>query len=255
GEPERALRRRQAASRAGGQRRYRHHRDHGRPRSLGATHCHGGGRQDLGQDPRLPRHSCRRPGRCVAPPQPPNRRGHVAILPAVAAASRRPAHGGRAHPLDHREPTPLGSRRRLRRRPRSKPKRPWTAEPRPSAQARPQFAALPPRQSIHPAQNQKGRMGRHVPPLYSCPNPIALPLVGEGRLRSGRGPEAVSRRTATRVTPGAISFSRSSHFAASAYSYKRKPVTLPPGRARLATKPEPTGSMALTKTIGTVRVA
>jgi hypothetical protein len=34
-----------------------------------------------------------------------------------------------------------------------------------------------------------------------------------------------------------------------------KPVILPPGRARLATMPEPTGSTTLTKTIGTVRVA
>jgi hypothetical protein len=34
-----------------------------------------------------------------------------------------------------------------------------------------------------------------------------------------------------------------------------KPVMLPPGRARLSTKPPPTGSMALANTIGTVRVA
>jgi hypothetical protein len=38
-----------------------------------------------------------------------------------------------------------------------------------------------------------------------------------------------------------------------AYSNTVKPVTLPLGRAMLATKPEPTGSMAPTNTIGTVR--
>jgi hypothetical protein len=32
-------------------------------------------------------------------------------------------------------------------------------------------------------------------------------------------------------------------------------VTLPPGRAKLSTKPEPTGSMTCTNTIGIVRVA
>ena len=34
-----------------------------------------------------------------------------------------------------------------------------------------------------------------------------------------------------------------------------KPVTLPPGRARLSTKPAPTGSATTANTIGTVRVA
>ena len=48
---------------------------------------------------------------------------------------------------------------------------------------------------------------------------------------------AGSRRTATRVTPGAISLSNSSHFALMPYSNAVKPVMLPPGRARLATKP------------------
>jgi hypothetical protein len=33
------------------------------------------------------------------------------------------------------------------------------------------------------------------------------------------------------------------------------PVALPPGRARLSTKPEPTGSLVSVNTIGTVRVA
>jgi hypothetical protein len=50
-------------------------------------------------------------------------------------------------------------------------------------------------------------------------------------------PEAMarSRRTATRVTEGAISLSNSSHLAPMLYSKFMKPVTLPPGRARLST--------------------
>ena len=46
---------------------------------------------------------------------------------------------------------------------------------------------------------------------------------------------AGSRRTATRVMLGAISFSSSSHFPPRLYSNCMKPVTLPPGRARLST--------------------
>src|SRR5262245_12866221 len=40
-----------------------------------------------------------------------------------------------------------------------------------------------------------------------------------------------SRRTAARVTPGAISLSSSSHFAHKSYSKLMKPVALPPGLA------------------------
>src|SRR5262245_53716503 len=64
-----------------------------------------------------------------------------------------------------------------------------------------------------------------------------------------------SRRTAARVTPGAISLSSSSHFPLTPYSKLMNPVALRPGRARLSTKPEPTGSGTSTNTIGTVRVA
>ena len=60
---------------------------------------------------------------------------------------------------------------------------------------------------------------------------------------------------AARVTLGAILLSISSHFPAKLYSNCRKPVASPPGRARLSTKPPPTGSATLTNTIGTVRVA
>ena len=64
-----------------------------------------------------------------------------------------------------------------------------------------------------------------------------------------------SRRTAARVTPGAVSLSSSNHFPPMLYSVLMKPVALPPGRARLSTNPAPTGSPAIGKTIGTVRVA
>src|SRR5271166_1771339 len=64
-----------------------------------------------------------------------------------------------------------------------------------------------------------------------------------------------SRTTATRVTLGAISLSNSSNLALKLNSNAVKPVTLPPGRARLATKPLPTGSIVVTNTIGTLRLA
>src|SRR5262249_3579209 len=64
-----------------------------------------------------------------------------------------------------------------------------------------------------------------------------------------------SRMTAARVTPGAISLSSSSHFALMPYSNRVKPVALPPGRARLSTKPAATGSVTFANTIGTVLVA
>ena len=64
-----------------------------------------------------------------------------------------------------------------------------------------------------------------------------------------------SRRTAARVTRGAISLSSSIHFALMPNSNRVNPVALPPGRARLVTKPEPTGSETCTNTTGTVRVA
>src|SRR6516162_2793678 len=65
---------------------------------------------------------------------------------------------------------------------------------------------------------------------------------------------AGSRSTATRDTLDAISLRSSSHFTPMPYSYKTKPVALPPGRARLSTNPAPTGSTVCANTIGTVRV-
>ena len=63
-----------------------------------------------------------------------------------------------------------------------------------------------------------------------------------------------SRTTATRVTLGAISLSSASHFPLKLYSSVINPVALPPGRARLSTRPAPTGSAMTGNTIGTVRV-
>src|SRR5262249_33233063 len=64
-----------------------------------------------------------------------------------------------------------------------------------------------------------------------------------------------AQSTAARVTNGATSFSNSSHFAHKLYSNIIKPVALPPGRDRLLTKPEPTGSGTIANTDGTVPVA
>src|SRR6516164_3627217 len=55
---------------------------------------------------------------------------------------------------------------------------------------------------------------------------------------------AESRSTATRAMRGANSFKSSNDFARRPNSWTENPVTLPPGRARLAIKPPPTGSVA-----------
>src|SRR5215475_2749006 len=52
---------------------------------------------------------------------------------------------------------------------------------------------------------------------------------------------AGSRRTPTHVTRGAISLSSSNHLPPMPYSKIVNPVALPPGRAKLSTKPPPTG--------------
>jgi hypothetical protein len=54
---------------------------------------------------------------------------------------------------------------------------------------------------------------------------------------------------------GTSSDSSSSRFGVSSRLITLKPVTLPPGRARLATRPPPTGSLTPVKTIGIVEVA
>src|SRR5262245_43427171 len=54
---------------------------------------------------------------------------------------------------------------------------------------------------------------------------------------------------------GATCLSSSNHFPLKLNSVTMKPVTLPPGLARLSTTPRPTGSFMTGNTIGTVRVA
>jgi len=61
--------------------------------------------------------------------------------------------------------------------------------------------------------------------------------------------------TVKRVARGAIWLSSSSHFPPTVASKFVKPVVLPPGRLRLATKPRSTGSLMPLNTIGTAPVA
>ena len=61
--------------------------------------------------------------------------------------------------------------------------------------------------------------------------------------------------TASRCSPGTTSRSNSSRLPARSVCWFDRPVTLPPGRARLATIPVPTGSPAAAKTIGISDVA
>src|SRR5262245_33415621 len=56
-----------------------------------------------------------------------------------------------------------------------------------------------------------------------------------------------SRRTATRVLPGAVSLSNSSHLPPIGYSKVLNPVMLPPGRVRLPTNTSLTGSETCTR--------
>ena len=63
------------------------------------------------------------------------------------------------------------------------------------------------------------------------------------------------RRSPTRASLGTASLSISSLLVSSSNDKLDNPVTLPPGRARLATRPSPTGSPAFAITMGMVVVA
>src|SRR5262249_7324176 len=65
----------------------------------------------------------------------------------------------------------------------------------------------------------------------------------------------ILKRPATRVIPGIISFISSTRFGASSVAKELNPVTLPPGRARLATAPVTSGSPIAAITIGITVVA
>ena len=64
-----------------------------------------------------------------------------------------------------------------------------------------------------------------------------------------------SRRSPTRESLRSASLSSSSLLVFTSGDKLEKPVTLPPGRARLATKPKPTGSLVFVITMGMVVVA
>jgi hypothetical protein len=69
-------------------------------------------------------------------------------------------------------------------------------------------------------------------------------------------PEALEAwATALRETPGSASLSSSTRLGTSSGPRKVNPVIFPPGRARLATSPSPTGSPMTGVTMGTVVVA
>src|SRR5215469_11519189 len=79
--------------------------------------------------------------------------------------------------------------------------------------------------------------------------------LNDAELSRTGGRTGIAKDRHTRVTPGAICLSSSSHFPLMLYSNSMKPVALRPGRARLSTKPPATGSAMIGNTIGTVRVA
>src|SRR5262249_219628 len=82
----------------------------------------------------------------------------------------------------------------------------------------------------------------------------AAVLIGFKKNSAAYGAVAGLNKTVTGWTGGAISFRSCSHFVGIIGSMLVNPVTLPPGSAKLATKPLPTGSETLTNTIGIVRV-
>ena len=63
------------------------------------------------------------------------------------------------------------------------------------------------------------------------------------------------QRTATRVSRGIVSLSSCSRLALSSVGIIESPVTFPPGCARFATRPDPTGSATSAMTMGMVDVA
>jgi hypothetical protein len=89
----------------------------------------------------------------------------------------------------------------------------------------------------------------HQTHAHSAGSLFQLPHLG--LLQSG--PQ--DTRARERVRLSVASFSSSRRFAARPEAMNVNPVTLPPGRARLATSPVPTGSPSGNMTMGIVRVA
>ncbi len=93
------------------------------------------------------------------------------------------------------------------------------------------------------------------PSGYGAAPPSRAPL--PARLGSMRSAFGLFGFTSRAITPawGTSSESSSSRLGISSTARMLTPVRLPPGRARLATRPAPTGSAPMTKTIGIVEVA
>jgi hypothetical protein len=79
-------------------------------------------------------------------------------------------------------------------------------------------------------------------------------LTQHGELTTAAGLPILAK-IANRLRPGITSRKSSIRLAARSPVWFDRPVTLPPGLARLATRPVPTGSPAVAKTIGMTNVA
>ena len=111
------------------------------------------------------------------------------------------------------------------------------------------LAARTPRRRARSRRRSRTSIGLNSTPTDGATAWIDAELADSGG--SWRHPEAPPRAS----RPARSRLSSSSHFPPRLYSNWVKPVALPPGRARLSTKPAPTGSATCTNTIGTVRVA
>src|SRR4051794_32942689 len=77
--------------------------------------------------------------------------------------------------------------------------------------------------------------------IASTPKDAAAASIGPMKYEPPPGAVSGLTSSAMRVTRGSISLSSSTHLPAIVDSRLVKPVTLPPGRSRLARKPSPTG--------------
>jgi hypothetical protein len=80
-------------------------------------------------------------------------------------------------------------------------------------------------------------------------------LVHAMKQRIGSHNQCQGNITAIVVAPGTSSRIISNRLASRVWVTKVMPVRLPPGRLTLATRPSRTGSLPVTKTVGTVSVA
>ena len=127
-------------------------------------------------------------------------------------------------------------------------RRNWVSGPKLSASTRCRRAAS--KASANP--QVRGQAG--MP--FDAELPGSRAIAGLTASMRSTGPVARSQTTPIRVSPGRISRSNSTRLEISSGATGDTPVTFPPGRARLATNPDPTGSPEWTPiTMGIVRVA